>query len=149
MTKFITAAVLGVVVLVSGCASMTKPLLPENAYAGLAEKYVAYQLCGEQGNIDPALAEIGQRGVRSVIQSHTVDRALMRTHVDAMTKRPKPVPTFFCNRLAMEAAGQRETYDRNMRANAQNSADAAVWHALTPKSTSCTTNFGVTNCTSY
>lgn len=142
-------SILGIVVIISGCgAPRPKVAMTDSEYENFATRWAGFDICGAEGKMDPSLAALGKKNTRYDMyrRDYQLSEIQMNQQIRIAGTRIKPASSEMCNRLAVDAAGERDTYERNMRAN---QIDEQQQQRNRQTTTNCRTNYGYTSCTTF
>lgn len=88
-----------VLVLLTGCATAPKPVLPEAQYSSAAWEWYAVSRCGTLGKMDLATASLGKTYLQSSLNEYVFDSNKMQAEINQINTTPEQEQ---CNALAMK-----------------------------------------------
>lgn len=103
---------LGVVVVMTGCASPAKPVpMPKEAYASFGGTLYGLNQCIRQGNISPELGALGLRYTQNAIDSYWHSPLALRNTVKEYEEAGMVITSEYCNEVATAIAGRKQEID--------------------------------------
>lgn len=142
-------ATLSIVIMISGCGAPRPRIAMTNSeYENFATRWAGFDICGAEGKMDPSLSALGKKNTKYDMyrRDYQLSEIQMNQQIKIAERRIRPASSEMCNRLAVDAAGERDTYERNMRAN---QIEEQQQQRNRQTTTNCRTNYGYTSCTTF
>lgn len=103
---------LGMVVVITGCASAPEPIkLSRAQHQGFAESFVGLERCIQQGDMSPELGALGNRYLSSELNKYTYYPHAFQMWVDKAREEIPSVDPRHCNESAAVIAGRKQEID--------------------------------------